>query len=29
MAIHHVHVDHCAAASLGRGNLVRQMGEIR
>jgi len=29
MAVHHVHVDHRAAATLGRGNLVRQVGEIR
>ncbi len=29
MAVHHVHVDHRAAAPLGRGNLIRQMGKIR
>jgi hypothetical protein len=29
MAIHHIHVDHGATTSFGRGNLVRQVGEIR
>ena len=28
MAVHHVHVDHRAAAPLGRGNLVGQVGKI-
>jgi hypothetical protein len=29
MPIHHVHVDDCAAAPLGRGNVIGQMGKIR
>ena len=29
MAVHHVHVDDRAAAPLGRGNLIGQMGKIR
>ena len=29
MPVHHVHVDHRAAAPLGRGNLLGQVGEIR
>jgi hypothetical protein len=29
MPVHHVHVNRRAAAPLGRGNRVRQMGEIR
>ena len=29
VAVHHVHVDGGAAAPLGRGNLVGQMGKVR
>jgi hypothetical protein len=28
MAVHHIHVDHSAAAALCGCNLFRQMGEI-
>jgi hypothetical protein len=29
MAVHHIHVDDGSAAPAGRGDLIRQMGEIR